>query len=432
MTRRESTPKMDSPTARAKNCRKELVTYWEVISEGCSLGYRHGARGGVWYAKLYFPGESQTRRQKTLGRADDLGVPAHVETISYSQAKESVTAWYRETALSLKEPIREVRNSYTIRQCMEDYMQRYVAAGKRAEKDTRRAIEAHILPVFGECRVEDLKVKQIRDWHEKLALTPPRVRTARSQEQQYKDISKDPESGRRRRSTANRILTILKAALNQAVRDELADPTSTPWTLVKPFSGADESRARWLSIEQQKRLVGCCPPDFGKLVQGALHCGARYGELARLCVRDFDAAHGFIRIQGLADNKKGRIAFLAPEGVEFFKSMVTGRGPSELIFMKEDGSPWGKTHQKRDMDKAAFEAGLEPGFTFHGLRHTYASIRLETGMQLSVLADQLGHIGTRMIEKHYGHLSDEHRRDQIRSQTPQLGLGAVDSPGKAE
>jgi len=149
-------------------------------------------------------------------------------------------------------------------------------------------------------------------------------------------------------------------------------------------------------------------------------------------VRDFDAVHGFVRIQGLADNKKGRIAFLAHEGVEFFKSMVAGRAPSELIFLKEDGSPWGKTHQKRDMDKAASEAGLEPGFTFHCLRHTYASIRLESGMQLSVLADQLGHIGTRMIEKHYGHLSDEHRRDQVRSQTPRFGLGAVGIQGEAE
>jgi len=42
---------------------------------------------------------------------------------------------------------------------------------------------------------------------------------------------------------------------------------------------------------------------------------------------------------------------------------------------------------------------------FHGLRHTYASRLAMHGVPLAVIAVQLGHADTRMVEKHYGHLS---------------------------
>jgi integrase len=46
------------------------------------------------------------------------------------------------------------------------------------------------------------------------------------------------------------------------------------------------------------------------------------------------------------------------------------------------------------------------------------------GMQLLVVARNLGHADTRMVEKHYGHLAPSHKRDAIRAGAARFGLVA--------
>ena len=60
--------------------------------------------------------------------------------------------------------------------------------------------------------------------------------------------------------------------------------------------------------------------------------------------------------------------------------------------------------------------------TFHELRHTYASMLVNSGFALKVVADQLGHKDTRMVEEHYGHLCETAKREMIRSKSPVQGL----------
>ena len=55
------------------------------------------------------------------------------------------------------------------------------------------------------------------------------------------------------------------------------------------------------------------------------------------------------------------------------------------------------------------------------LRHTYASLMVMDGVPLIVVARNLGHADTRMVEKHYGHLASSYVREAIRAAKP-LGL----------
>jgi integrase len=59
---------------------------------------------------------------------------------------------------------------------------------------------------------------------------------------------------------------------------------------------------------------------------------------------------------------------------------------------------------------------------FHGLRHTYASRLAMKGVPLAVIAAQLGHSDTRMIEKHYGHLAPSYVADTVRAAFGSLGI----------
>lgn len=434
MGKRQSTPKMDTPTARAKNCKARHEPYWEVLEEGCSLGYRRGKRGGVWYAKYYLPAAKPPRKQSNLGPADDLGTPETTNAKSYAQAKEAAHAWFKAESENFARPIPQSRgSSYTVRKCMADYMSSYEKAGGRSLKDTQRVIEAHILPAFGECLVDELTRSQIQDWLENLADTPARVRTPRSAEQRFRDLPDDFEAKRRRRSTANRILTVLKAGLNKAVSMEKVNCSGNAWRMVKPFRKADSARVRFLSIEDQKKVVDACAPDFRSLVQAALFTGARYGELTRLMhVRDFNERTGQVFVTSESKSEESRHIVLSEEGIAFFQSLVAGRKKSDRMLLPKDGGEWKRGYQIRPMKKAVKEAGIEEGLSFHELRHTYASTLIMAGVPLAVVAQQLGHKDTRMVDKHYGHLAKQYVTDTIRRLSPRLNLVESGQPSDAE
>src|SRR5439155_17844363 len=96
------------------------------------------------------------------------------------------------------------------------------------------------------------------------------------------------EAVRRRKDTANRNLTVLKAALNRCLTDGKVACSGLGWRQVRPFKGVGQTRTRFLSDPDARKLVTACSDDFQLLVQGALFSGARYSELTHLLVFDFD------------------------------------------------------------------------------------------------------------------------------------------------
>jgi integrase len=106
----------------------------------------------------------------------------------------------------------------------------------------------------------------------------------------------DPEAPRRRRSSANRVLTVLKAALNHARGEGKVTCPADAWAAVKAFREADKPKIRYLLADEITRLVNACLPDARALVTGALLTGCRYGELAAMKAGDFDPQAGTVTI----------------------------------------------------------------------------------------------------------------------------------------
>ena len=62
-----------------------------------------------------------------------------------------------------------------------------------------------------------------------------------------------------------------------------------------------------------------------------------------------------------------------------------------------------------------------PAASFHTLRRTYAPLMVMDAVPLMVVARNLDHADTRMVEKHYGHLATSYVREAIRAAKP-LGI----------
>jgi integrase len=412
--------------------------YWRAIEAGAAMGYRKGAMGGVWMVRIADPTAGGGYRQAALGRADDALKAAGTDVLDYRQAEAQAREWiarhHRVAAGMEPEPAATPAAPYTVANAIADYLADYTARGGKALAGTRTAAEAHILPALGRLRVGSLTRDKLKDWHRALAAAPARLRAKKGQ-QRHRDTTDDPEAPRRRRSSANRVLTVLKAALNHARAEGKVTCSADAWAAVKPFREADKAKVRYLLDDDITRLANACPSDFRALVTGALLTGCRYGELAAMKAGDFDPQAGTVTI-GRSKGGKPRHVALTDEGRRFFEQMAAGKAGTARLF-ERDGTvkqatrvapaeiarvAWGKSDQFRFMREACAAAKIAPAVSFHELRHTYGSRLAMRGVPMGVIAAQLGHADTRMTERHYAHLGPSYVAETVRQTFGTLGI----------
>ncbi len=423
MARAIRNAKLVTRSARTK-LRSRREPYWTVISEGCALGYRRGSRGGTWIGK--FRDDTGKRHYDAIGAADDAREPDGLSVFSFAQAQDKARTFFHLKAREAAGDLAPSDGPYTVASAIADYIRAYERRGGKALYTTRRAAQAHILPVIGGIQVRSLTARKIEAWHHDLSEKQPRVRTKPGNAQKYRMADASRDGIRKRRATANRVLTILKAALNHAWKTGHV-PIDDAWRRVKPFREVDAARVRYLVEAECTRLANACDPAFRKLVVGALLTGCRYSELTAMQVADYNSDAGVITVR-MSKAGKTRHVVLTTEGQRHFAALSAGKLGADPIFIRQDGAAWSTSHQLRPMNDACKRAKIKPAISFHVLRHTYGSTLAMRGVPMGVIAEQLGHADTRMTEKHYAHLAPSYVADTIRANFPDLGIvgkGAV-------
>lgn len=416
MARSVRDTKLESRAARQKLAvRKE--PYWKCIGQGLHIGYYRGSKSGAWYAR--FRGDQKKYVWEVLAQSDDVMDSDGIKTLSFFEAQEKARAWHTEQLRAETGNRTHIRN-YTVENAVKDYLAWLAAEGKKSLSYSQNTADVHIFPHFGNVELKKLTTKQIQDWRNKIASEKARVRSKTDAEQAYKEGDDTAEELRKRKSTTNRILTVLKAALNYAFREGYV-ANDEAWRRVKPFHNVDNPSRVFLTKAECIRFMNACDPHFRKLVQAALFTGCRYGELGNLRCSDFDAASGTCLIRDSKSGKPRRVT-LSAEGQKFFKEQAMGRSADAPLLTRANGGKWGDSHQKRPFREALKAARIEKDISFHGLRDTHASYLAEQGVPMAVIAAQLGHSDTRISEKHYAHLSPSYVTDTIRANLPVFGI----------
>lgn len=416
MPRKVRDASLETRTARSR-LKVRHKPYFRLIEPGLHLGYRKlGSGPGTWIARRYdgeggYNTENLRTSDNALVLADDYDDADGTRILNFAQAQQKA----RGARKAKSGPV-------TVSDILDGYLRFLEGEGRsrHAIADTRHRIDAFIRPKLGKASVGTLTAERLRHWRDDMAKAPPRLRTAKGDEQKFRELPDDDDARRARRASANRTWTILRAALNHAFQHSKVE-SDTAWRKVKPFKGVDAARIRYLTLAEAKRLTNSCDPEFRPLVQAALHTGARYSELARLQVRDFNPDAGTITVR-LSKSGKARHIVLTDEGMVLFRALTAGKSGDALILVRSAGEAWGEAHQKRPMDNAVKHAKIAPTISFHGLRHTWASLSVMAGMPLMVVARNLGHSDTKMVEKHYGHLAPSYITETIRKHAPSFGF----------
>ena len=261
---------MPAHNLRTKAARRKLAPkrrpYYSPIRRGVSLGYRRRpGRAGGWCVRVYIgsdatKGETYKYAEVEVGVADDVAEANGIDTFDFGQAQERALEAAR--MLSIERRVGGV--PITVAEAMKEYM-RWYAEHRKSVSTTQCTIDAHINPALGDIRLSALTSAQIRKWQSDLTKAP-RKNHGGSRAQMD---SSDPEEIRKRRSTANRILTVLKAGLNYAFRQRFVQ-NDWEWRSVSRYRSVDAPRVRYLTVAEAERLINCCDPDLRLLVRAAL------------------------------------------------------------------------------------------------------------------------------------------------------------------
>lgn len=354
--------------------------HWQRLRQGCYLGYRPSKKkvGGTWFARVYDPDTCRNSR-KALG---DYGALSGHDV--FKNAKADAEAW-AETVESGGE---RARNLVTVADACDAYLAQKPSS--IAEGVFRRHIYSD--PI-ARVKLDKLRRHHLRAWRERLEQAPAMISRNKKGEIRTKE---------RARSTVNRDMVPLRAALGQVLMQG-APNTDAAWQeALRPFKGADKRRELYLDRAERKKLTDAAEGEAQSFITGLCLLPLRPGALANLTVRDYDKRTRTLTI-GKDKNGNPRQITIPPTIAVFFTQQTKGKLPAAPIFTRAGGEAWNKDAWKYPVKEAVKVSGLPGAVSAYTLRHSVITDLIRARLPILTVA-QLSGTSVAMIEKHYGHL----------------------------
>ena len=209
--------------------------------------------------------------------------------------------------------------------------------------------------------------------------------------------------------TINRELAFLKNLFTKAM--EWGKAPENPIKKVRLFR-EDTARSRFLAEDEEARLLACCSPHLQPLVITALHPGFRASELRSLTWDDVEFRRRTITVRAAyAKNGEPRSVPMNEVLTTTLKAVKLQMADGGGVFCNRGGTPYRSF--RTAFERAMRLAGIAD-FTFHDLRHTFASRLVMAGVDLPTVRELLGHKDITMTLR-YTHLSSSHKQAAVKT-----------------
>jgi integrase len=225
-------------------------------------------------------------------------------------------------------------------------------------------------------------------------------------------------------ATINRELATLKKAFNLAWR-EWEWCTDNPVCRVS-MEREDNTRDRWLTVDEETRLLHAASPWLRELMLFAIHSGMRMGEILGLTWAGVDLFRRTVTVFK-AKNGERRTIPLNQTAVALLTDKAGSRSVNtELVFPSEAQTRLNASNISRSLHLALGKAKMTD-FHFHDLRHTCATRMVQAGVDLYKVQRLLGHKSPIMTQR-YAH----HCPESLRAGIEVLDAGRVVSTNLAQ
>lgn len=204
----------------------------------------------------------------------------------------------------------------------------------------------------------------------------------------------------------------LKAAFNVAVEWEYIKVN--PFAKVK-LPKQQKKKPEYITIVQLDSILDAMTNEILKdVVHYAFNSGSRRIEVLNLRWRNVDFNKKIITIGDEDFQTKSKIVRHVPMAEEIYKKLwvrsnsgkKSASNPDGFVFAKPNGFPFHKDTPTKAFKRACRKVVISEGVHFHSLRHSFASILVQNGVELYNVKELLGHSSVKTTEI-YAHLNLE-------------------------
>ncbi len=293
-----------------------------------------------------------------------------------------------------------VRSRLTVKELGEDYLRTQTSGLKEGTKtDYGYALDHWVFPRLGSQRVSEVDVNTIADFVAEMnqLYSGSTVRNC------LKPLS-------RMFAYATRRGWMAQNPVSQLDRNEMPKSAQRRMRIlsreeIEQLLAANSKGYRWLDGLERSHVLAE-NSIYKTMFLTAIFAGLRRGELLALTWDDVDLLGATINVrEGKTDAAARDVAI-----PDFLVSALAGE-------MKTEGSvfPFSERNVNRAFDQALERAGIpkidgKEALRFHDLRHTFVSIQISLGMDVTYIAQQAGHRSPATTLKVYSHLFDKAKR----------------------
>ena len=317
------------------------------------------------------------------------------------------------------------------RETLGAYLARWLADVKVSDRAPKtidqydRLVTKHLIPDLGHVMLDKLTASDVNRW----------LRAKRAGDEVKKVKPLAPK-------TCNHLRGILRAALNQAIRDGLI--ARNPVAATKPVKGGSRQIDPLTTAEMRTFLATVAGDPNELLYRVTLTLGLRLGEALGLTWANVDldgtapwaGGHPALRIEATLQRipkpdgttgsmlatkepktpKSRRTLTIPPQLVPLLKAHRKAHMANAYVFTTPIGTPIDPRNALRGFHDACNLAGI-PRRRFHDLRHTAVTAALAQGIPLLVVSRMLGHSQLSTTSDTYAHILN----DDLAAATETLG-----------
>ena len=368
-------------------------------------------------AKRRKKGEGSVRQRKDgrwEGRVvigyDEKGLPKTKNVLAKTKREcQERLKQLRETVTGSQ--TEKVRPEMPFGEWLDFWYQNYVKPQIRptTQANYEAKIYQHIIPELGKIPLNQLAQKDLQQFYARMKTAGRLIRT----EQFGKGLSDSMVRG---------LHAACRSALEKAVQEELIRTNPAVGCKLPPKRGRE---MQVLGREELQRfLIQAQAEGYFELFLLDLCTGLRRGELLALQWDDLDFKAGTLTVNKQVYEVKGQLQVSIPKTRASIRGLVLPPGVVEVLRqyretvdsrwmfpspVKED-MPMTPGAVRRRLQIILERAGCKK-IRFHDLRHTFATLSLESGMDVKTLSAMLGHVSAATTLDIYTHVTGDMQAD---------------------
>ena len=274
-----------------------------------------------------------------------------------------------------------------------------------------KELAVRIYPAIGHIKLKDLRADHLNSF--------------------YTDLAKPGQNKRTGEGLSPKTILehhrLISTVLDQAEKEGLVPFNVAAKATLPKVSKKEVNYFQPEQVAAIRDALDAEPLKWKTLTHLLLITGARRGELLGLKWTDVDLDRGVLKIQRAISRQNGKVVEaplktknayrtlpLSADAISVLKMQKCKVGNSEWVFPSPSGGPMSPDSVLHMLQRVLKRAGL-PRIRFHDLRHTFATMALQNGVDVKTVSSMLGHYSAGFTLDTYAHVTTSAKREAAKT-----------------